>query len=129
MSASIDVLSKGTYILVTYVGDFTRAEARRCIDVCTTSCLDHGLMSAMLDVRQMTGDMTVMDRFHTALYGIKLRKEKIKTAMLADDRIVLPDKFFESVARNRGIRIRVFTDEDQAVAWLEGDTDRDGSTA
>ena len=127
MSASIDVLSKGTYIQVTYVGDFTRAEARRCIDVCTTSCLDHGLMRVLLDVRQMTGDMTVMDRFQTALYGIKLRKHKIKTAMLANDRIVLPDRFFESVARNRGIRIRVFTDEDQALAWLEEDTDGAGT--
>ena len=43
----------------------------------------------------------------------------LKTAILAREDQVLPDRFAETVAVNRGINLRIFTDIAEAKRWLE----------
>ena len=44
----------------------------------------------------------------------------IKLAVVASAQAVTPDRFFQTVAQNRGLNVRVFVDDfDSALSWLE----------
>jgi len=67
----------------------------------------------------MTGQMSVIDRFDVAEYGARTIHERIKVAVLGREDQILPDRFFEQVAVNRGLRLKLFTDADEAADWLQ----------
>jgi hypothetical protein len=47
-----------------------------------------------------------------------IRKGGIKLAIVAREEQMTPERFFETVARNRGIHLKVFTELDEAIVWL-----------
>jgi len=77
----------------------------------------------LADARELTGaPMSDMERFDI---GVLTAREMVGVAiaLVAAPALVDPRRFGELVARNRGANVRVFTDLDEATAWLrEGET-------
>lgn len=72
----------------------------------------------LLDLREITGArMSDMDRYDI---GVLAARESVGApiAFVASEALVDPRRFGEVVARNRGLNVRVFTDMDEATAWL-----------
>lgn len=112
------IASAEGYVRVTFSGQFTLDEAKRSIDAMVAACARERCTSVLFDCRPMSGSLTVSHRFAVAEYGASVVPSTLKVAMLGRPDQLLPDRFLENVARNRGMTMTLFTDEDEAIAWL-----------
>jgi hypothetical protein len=122
---SISINSDQHFLRVTVEGWFSLQNA---IEILTTA-IDHALLhekkSLLIDVNKLTGSISLTDRFRFSEtitgYYIQHALGKIgKIAVVGQEPIVDPNRFGETVARNRGLNVFVFTDTEQAIQWLSG---------
>jgi hypothetical protein len=119
MVENLKITPEGSYIYCDYTGEFSVDMGMECIDALVEACVKHECYKAILDCSHMSGEMGIFQRFQVIQHAEVTRDIALKTAILARDEQVLPDKFAETVAINRGINLRVFTDIDAAKRWLE----------
>jgi len=82
------------------------------------TCLERGLPRALADARQQTGDLSILE-WHDLAAGFEGSwPTGLRLAVLDRADRVKPDRIMETTARNRGIDVRVFTEERDALAWL-----------
>jgi hypothetical protein len=108
------------YLHFTFTGPFSLDAAKRSVDDMVVACKKEHCVKVLFDCRPMTGDLTVLDRFEVGQYGEGRIPQSVKIAMLGREDQILPDRFFETVARNRGVHVTLFTDADEAIKWLKG---------
>lgn len=82
------------------------------------------LTKALCDVRNVSGEPTLVQRFEMGQFIANLFSENpeyhsIRLAVLGNEPIISPDRFAETVARNRGATGKVFTDPQEAAAYLD----------
>lgn len=119
MAHQIEITKAEGYLQLTFSGPFSPAGAQESIDAMVNACASEGCPKVLFDCRPMTGDLTVSDRFETGTYGASKIPGHVKIAMLGREDQISADNFFETVARNRGVNVTVFTEIDAALAWLE----------
>jgi hypothetical protein len=119
MSATIEIIDKQDYLLAVYVGDFGVQDARLTIDRIVASIPGDGLRPVLLDCRKLTGSLSILDRFQVAVYGRKVIGKVLRLALVRPQERAHADRFTETAGRNRGINIRLFSDMDEAAAWLK----------
>jgi len=119
MSHQIEITKAEGYLQVTFSGPFSPDGARESIDAMVSACEKESCLKVLFDCRPMTGDLTVSDRFETGTYGASKIPGHVKIAMLGREDQLSADNFFETVARNRGVNITVFTEADAALEWLK----------
>jgi hypothetical protein len=120
MSDNVKIVRKEGYLHVTVSGAFTVALAKQSVDMLAATCSKEDCYAVLFDCRPMTGEMRIFDRYTIGQYGSEVLSHAIKVAMLAREDQVSPDDFFENVAVNRGMILKVFSDEKKAIAWLKG---------
>ena len=82
------------------------------------TCLERGLPRALADARRQTGDLSILE-WHGLAAGFESSWPRgLRLAVLDHANRVKPDRIMETTARNRGIDVRVFTEEPEALAWL-----------
>ena len=118
----LNIADRGSFLLVEFFGKFSVEAGRQCIDRMVEASVKHGRPKVLLDCRRMTGVMQVLDRFEVAEYGAATCYQLHQVALLGNKDMVLPDKFVENVAVNRGMNLKIFTDFDEAVLWLSQST-------
>ena len=118
MVDNLQITPEGSYIYCDYTGDFSVDTGMACIDALVDACVQHKCFKALFDCSHMIGEMGIFQRFQVIQYAEKTRDIALKTAILGREDQVLPDKFAETVAMNRGINLRVFTDLEEAKNWL-----------
>ena len=106
------------YLHIQYSGEFRLAEAKSSVDAMLDSCRQSGSTKVLFDCTAMSGELTVMDRFNVGQYTSEKMDPGLKIAMVVDEKYILPDNFFEVVARNRGIYINVTSEMEEAIEWL-----------
>jgi hypothetical protein len=119
MSDDLHIIQGEGYLHIEFAGEFSIPAAKRSVDTMMDACMKMSCTKVLFDCRCMTGSLSTMDRYDVAQYGSDKIDHIIRVAMLGRDDQILPDKFFENVAVNRGLTLKVFTDIDEAVAWLE----------
>jgi hypothetical protein len=77
--------------------------------------------AVLVDAIEVYGPIADLDRYRFAMGTVEHRLSG-PVAFFAKESLVDPQRFGEAVARNRGINVRVFTDELQARAWLKEQT-------
>lgn len=90
----------------------------------TTSCRERGIFRVLIDVRTMTGKLDTLETFDVAGRGIPNQTEArrlVRSAILDRSENIERIRFFETVAVNRGLTVKVFDDEAEAVRWLQED--------
>ena len=108
----------GEFITFAFQGTFTVERGKMVVDAMIDECVARNCRRALLDCRAMSGEMAIVDRFDVVAYAQRTRDHIDRTALVGRPDQVLPDKFVESVAANRGFVLRVFSDPDHAAQWL-----------
>jgi hypothetical protein len=116
---TLEVHDEHGYLNVAFIGEFSLEAAKRTIDRIFQDCSDPERSRVLLDLRKMTGKLSIMDRFQSVIYGQKLIGKVVKLALVAPREAILPDLFAETVAVNRGINMKVLTDVKAALRWLK----------
>lgn len=83
------------------------------------ACKAHECRKVLIDARELSVDMNVMDIFKAGKDLSALTVSGLKAAFVAP--VGQLDPLFEHVATNRGAFMRVFTDVVKAVHWLRKD--------
>ena len=113
------ITEKEAYVRFDYTGEFSQSAGKQCIDTMVEACSQLQIRKALLDCRNMTGEIPILESFMVAQYGGKMRDFISKTALVGREEQMLPDNFVENVAVNRGIHLKIFTDIEEAIDWLK----------
>jgi hypothetical protein len=79
--------------------------------------LDTPTKSVLLDIREVVGFLSDMDRYDLGVGGASLGI-RVPFAVVGREPLIEPERLGEIVARNRGMNVRAFTDYEAARTWL-----------
>ena len=115
----LKIIQKETYIYFDFTAEFSEVAGKQCVDAMVETCRQLQVSKALLDCRKMTGEIKILESFNVVTYGGKMRGLLSKLALVGRGDQMFPDKFVENVAVNRGINLRLFTDLEEAIDWLQ----------
>ncbi len=82
-----------------------------------------GRKAVLFDMRDVTGEpFNTMDRYDAGVRGAELQRgigRGIAFAVVGNEPMIDPKRFAETVGKNRRANVRVFTEIDEAVEWIE----------
>jgi hypothetical protein len=131
MSMGVEINPERGFLRVHLTGDFSLAEAKGTYLRTLEAVARHKVTKVLADCRDMRGTMTVMERFEYATF---VAQEIAKASDMGVSRctrfayVSKPPffdrkKFSETVAVNRGATVLTTDSMEEAVRWLEIDTD------
>ena len=83
------------------------------------ACREHHLTRILIDARELGGNVSTMARFWRGkAFAEAFWGSAVRTAVVGSTEQVQTPPYFETVARNRGGRVRVLTDFGAALEWL-----------
>ena len=109
--------NKGQYIFVNYDEPYVLKNAIALLKESAAACATNKCRKLLLNFVNMPGKVKTLDRFELGIQGaiIFRRLEKIAAVYRKEEM----NLFLENVAVNRGLNIRIFSDMDTALKWLE----------
>jgi hypothetical protein len=114
----ITVTQGDGFLRLTVYGPGTRANMLATLQRMIAETKSHNIWRVLLDATQGRSLISAFDKFEI---GVQLAGSVDRRMILAVvARAEAVDHFFETVARNRGGAVRVFTDEAAALQWLLG---------
>lgn len=119
MGDQVEIVKKKDYIYVTVSGIFSPKLSEDSIDEMVAAGKKENCKKVLLDIRPMTGEIGVLDRFESGRYGALTIPRTFKIAVLGRADQISPDKFFQTVARNRGVNLKVFSEFEETLEWLK----------
>ncbi len=105
------------FVRMTVSGPYTRARFGRLIQRVADEAGSRGIPRTLVDLTAVPLSLSTMDRYEIGVAAGRLLLG-IKVAVIATRAVV--DHFAETVARNRGAVVGVFTEEAAALKWLLG---------
>ena len=121
MSYKRHIAKLGDCLLIRYTGSLTLGDLPRgqnAFRYVADICEQQNCNGVLLDARGLTMDLNTMDVFKLGSQVAKVRGRPIRFAMLGPEQQASLDDFMETVAANRGALVKVFSSEDEAMAWL-----------
>jgi hypothetical protein len=127
MSMQIEIRPERDFLKVIATGKFSLKEAERNFLEILEALVLHQARKAVIDGRALIGKPATIERF---CYG-KFAANSVKTfhvrglypftkfAYVLIHPVLDPQRFGETVAVNRGMRVKAFDNLDDAFAWLE----------
>ncbi len=121
---SLDI--KQNYIHVTISGVFRLVEYKSIFETTLSECVKNNKSVIFFDLRTAEGHISNFQRYDLAVYFCNVSREHpitftVKVAFTGFPPIIDPDRFGETVARNRGANVKVTTDINEAFKWLQVD--------
>jgi hypothetical protein len=123
MCIEIDIVLESEYVCLRCTGPCSLAEVKKICSQAVDVVLEHEMPKVLVDANGVTGNLSTMDRFKSAEYLaddiIQRALGKLtKIAFVAKVPPLDPERFGETVARNRGVNAKATTDIDEAIMWL-----------
>jgi len=126
MTLSIELDATRKLLLAIYSGEFTLAEAQVTFHDILDALMEHKLRKVLVDGRQIDGDPEPLERFFYGKYVADAVTQMVNSAKIEVPRfayvlkepVLDPKRFGETVAVNRGMRIKTFDQMKQAEWWL-----------
>ncbi len=114
------------YLLMTCEGHFEPSLIGEFTDRVIEACKNYQPSQFLVDYRHVEGEMSTLDRYNLGVIAAKkYLDEKLagkisncRFAFVGNHPLVDPKKFGETVAVNRGLNVKVFTEIKEALAWL-----------
>lgn len=103
------------YLKIFIAGENPYAEIDEIIATIKRLADENNRTKVLLDTMTVSG-LSEMEKFFAGEQGAKILGHKIKTAVVSPQEKI--NKFMETVAVNRGARLRVFGSEPEALEWL-----------
>lgn len=115
------------YLRVVATGEFLLDEAKRTFLEVLDAVAEHGAEKVLIDGREIDGEPTTMQRFFYGEFAAQATAEFKRQRALAEapkfayvlvEPVLDPERFGETVAVNRGMRVKVFENPEEALRWL-----------
>ena len=119
MIKELRIIQRKGYVLFEFTGEFSQEAGKLVIDAMVEACSQSQISRALLDCRNMAGEIQILEGFMVAEYGVKMIGFISKFALVGREDHMFPDNFVENVAVNRGINLKLFTDIEKAIFWLK----------
>ncbi len=116
---NISFNEKEGYLYFKITGDYNgKGDYAKIVNIVDTT-KKHGYSTLLVDVKELNYHFDITQRFILSEHWVNLCRDAgwIKTAILGNKEIM--DKFTETVINNRGVEFRLFSDEQEAVDWLQ----------
>jgi hypothetical protein len=119
----IKLIIADDHLLLIANGNYSLPEANHLFKQAIDKAVLYNRHKILIDVTNVTGSIPYIDRFYysknLAEYSINNSFNKANSiAVVGKEPIVDKDRFGETVAVNRGLNVRVFTDMEDATMWL-----------
>lgn len=105
------------FVRLTGSDDGLREVERYVLDV-IRAALDEGLQRILCDETGITTRLDTLETFDIGTFLSRNTPPSFRIAIIYDPQAYFDFRFFESVAVNRGMQLRIFTDIDPAREWL-----------
>src|SRR5262245_44528137 len=116
---SVEILEHDGFIEARYLGPYSLDRCQNQMKISVRACKEKGATVLLLDIRALTKfSPTTQERFELGKYAAEIGKNFARVAVLVTPEQMDPDKFATLVARNRGLQVRAFIDEQLALKWL-----------
>jgi hypothetical protein len=103
------------YLKIFISGENPYAEIDEIITTIKRLADENNRTKVLLDTMNVSG-LSEMEKYFAGEQGAKVLGHKIKIAVVSQPEKI--NKFMETVAVNRGARLRVFGNEPEAIDWL-----------
>ena len=114
----VDIEPQPDYLLAVVSGLFDKAKLADMLKDIFAASSRHGLRKILVDIRALEGEITFIARYDAGQLVADLQREPVRLAMLGTSSQIWPDRFFENVAKNRGVETKVTLDKAEALEWL-----------
>jgi hypothetical protein len=108
--------NKGSHLFVEVSGLYSLELLMSTVHKVADHCREENLNKALIDLRNMQGDPSILDRYKVGIEIANVWGPRIKAAVIAKADVI--DHMGENTAVNRGANLTVTSDEDQALKWL-----------
>jgi hypothetical protein len=119
MPQRIQIEPKEGHLHVEVSGVFDQARAKEFIRQILNACQGHELRKILVDIRKIKGQIPNLARFKLAEFLTAEETVLVQMAVFKSEGQVPDDRFFENVAVNRGVMVKVSNDLKEVVKWLE----------
>ena len=119
------------WVVVTVRGDWEREADLRMVAETMDAMAKHDCTTVLVDERELRTDAVSLGGTFGHIKKVVEEYEGLplytaRVAMVADESRRESYGFMETVASNRGVTVRFFTDMDEATGWLAGDSQQLG---
>jgi hypothetical protein len=118
MAIHMSIEPRDAYVFVHLAGTPELGALTKYADQLLAACRRRRCRNILVDARQLTGLMAVFDRVELGLHFQKHWDQVIRIAAVVREEDLPEHRVFENVAANRGLRVRMFSSEGDAVSWL-----------
>ena len=117
MGLEVQILETDTYLSITAAGEYSRVYLLDLFDRVKVESEARAGSKVILDITEVTGTIPIMDMHGLGEHCSKSWKQPFKVAIVSPANGL--NKFFENVARNRGVQLAVVPDHARAIDWLK----------
>ena len=126
MTLTIDIESRKHYLVATVSGQYSLRGAQEAYDRAIKAALPLGHTRILIDARGITGAPSQDERYALGLFVATEQRLLaartppcfLQVAVYGHQPLVDPNRFGETVALNRGAKLKVSERLDEALAWL-----------
>lgn len=126
MNLTIDLESREHYLRATVSGTYSLRAAQDAYDQAVKTAVALGHTRLLIDANEVTGSPTQDERYMLGLFVAaeqRILAEKtpdvtVQVAVVGRRPLIDPERFAETVAVNRGAKVKVSEQLAEALAWL-----------
>ncbi len=126
LEISLRVDPEHRLLRVVYFGEFSLSRAEQTFQEILDALVENKLQKVLIDGRQVMGEPEPLERFYYGKYtadavNLTINRKRIEVprfAYVLKEPVLDPKRFGETVAVNRGMRVKMFDDIKQAEWWL-----------
>jgi len=107
------------YLHVEVSGTFDLEQAKKSFRTFFDAAHAHSLSKILIDCRKMEGSPQDLGRYQLAEAIAAQAGGSFRLVFLRKVKEPISDRFYETVAFNRGVNLKVTTDPEEAFKWLE----------
>jgi len=116
MGFELQVNEVDSYLSIKAVGDYTLADLSSLLDRAAKEAEKRGYRPVLLDIYEVTGSVPIFDMFELGEHCARVWNRRVRIAIFTGEGGL--NRFFENVARNRGVAVAIVPNQDAALAWL-----------
>jgi isopropylmalate/homocitrate/citramalate synthase len=128
MSYALNITKEADHLHIEATGTRTPETLMAVAKDCVDACKNHGYTRFFLDVQGMRGQLSTIDTYQFATKPLLAlgRGLGLKAAIIDVGDNIERLRFFENVAVNIGMDLRVFSNASRALQWLLGPKESEG---
>ncbi len=116
MSLEVQIHEGEAHLLIKAVGQYSLANLHDLFDRVRKESESRANQRVILDVTEVAGTISVLDMLVLGEHCARFWRPAFKVAIVS--RVGGFTRFFENVARNRGVQIAVVPNQGAAIEWL-----------